>query len=328
MKLFGIVAIALIVIVLGLAFVKRSRRKKKFCQRSGLKHPTGYIKYHKYTETRVKSALAEGKESDSKSVAKKPDSKQAVALITFKGDIRASERHSLSRLIDEVVLNKERFNEVVIRVESPGGSVTDYGHVYSEVKRLRDAGLKLTACVDTIAASGGYLMCLPAERIVAAPFAMVGSIGVVSFVPNVRRLLEKFLIEPRTFTAGDFKRTVTFTDNATPEQVQLYKQQLQLIHDQFKEALKTHRPFVELSKVATGEAWLASTSVGLDLKLVDEVRVSSDLLLELNRHFDIVEFRESTPKKSLFKRLREGAQLVKSLLSLDESSGPVSVLQS
>ena len=223
----------------------------------------------------------------------------SIALLNFKGDIRASTRKDLSKLVDEIILNKHRFEEVVVQVESPGGSVTDYGHVFSEIARLRTAGLNLTACVDTVAASGGYLACIPANKIIAAPFAMVGSIGVVSFVPNIRRFLERFDIEPRTFTAGAYKRTVTLTDNATPEQVELYRLQLDLIHDQFKQALQAFRPQVELAKVATGEAWLASTTVQLDLKLVDEVRVASDYLLERNRDKDLVEFSIEEPKKPM-----------------------------
>src|SRR5206468_984178 len=122
---------------------------------------------------------------------------------------------------------------------------------------------------------------------VASPFATVGSIGVVSFIPNIRRLLENFKIEPRTFTAGDYKRTVTLTDDATPEQVAHYKQQLELVHEQFKLALSRHRPQVKLDQVATGEAWLAATTVEKNFGLVDELKSSSEYLLDLNRSRDL-----------------------------------------
>jgi len=285
MKIILIVVGVVVLLVAGLLVLRMRRRKKKFIQ-TGLKHPTGYLKYHPHTQTRLKKALEAPKTNN------KDEDAKAIATFTFKGDLTASHRHALSRLIDEIILNKERFSEVVARVESPGGSVTDYGHVYAEMGRIPQNGLRLTACVDTVAASGGYLMCLPAQTIMAAPFAMVGSIGVVSFVPNVRRLLERFNIEPRTFTAGDYKRTVTLTDEATPEQVQRYREQLELIHQQFKQALQRHRPQVDVAKVATGEAWLAGASLEKDLRLVDKIGVSADYLLELNRKQDLVIFSE------------------------------------
>jgi serine protease SohB len=144
-------------------------------------------------------------------------------------------------------------------------------------------------------------MSLPAHKILAAPFAMVGSIGVVSFVPNIRRLLQKLNIEPRTFTAGNFKRTVTFTDDASPEEVDHYRQQLALIHAQFKTALKKYRPQVDVDQVATGEAWLASSTVEKNLGLVDGLRVSSDYLLELNREKCLVHLSRKKPDKGLLR---------------------------
>lgn len=298
-----IVLSACAVFILFLAFWRRRRRKKLCVFPSSQKHPTGFVKYHPRTETKVRQTLGED------------DDAKAVAVLRFKGDLQASARFSLSRLIDEVLLNKESFVEVVLKVESPGGSVTDYGHAYAEVRRLADAGMRLTVCVDTVAASGGYLMSLPAHQILAAPFAMVGSIGVVSFVPNLRKLLQKLNIEPRTFTAGDYKRTVTMTDDATPEQVERYREQLQLIHDQFKQALTQHRPNVDVTKVATGEAWLASTSVAKDLKLVDALRVSSDYLLDLNRRHDLVEFSEKRSRVSTLRQILDWLKMGFSLIS-------------
>jgi serine protease SohB len=299
MKIFGIV---LGILILG-AFLfiwLRRRRRQRACFVPLKKHPNGFSQYHPKMQIRIKRAL--------KAAPDKKSPSRYIAVFRFEGDVKASNRFILSHAIDEILLNREQIEEVVLLVESPGGSVTDYGHTYSEVARIREAGIALTVCIDTVAASGGYLMSLPASKIMAAPFAMVGSIGVVSFVPNIRRLLEKLYIEPRTFTAGDYKRTVTFTDNATPEQVKRYEEQLRLIHEQFKEALKKYRPDVELSKVATGEAWLASTSRELALGLVDELRVSSDYLLERNREASLIEFYEKSQKprwKTWLKVLRE-----------------------
>ncbi len=289
--------IALVVVIAAFVFVK-SRRKKRKCIQGHLKHVDDYVKYHPNTDIKIKRHLNEDNKEDNVQ-----SNEKAVAVLKFDGDIKASERNGFSRIVDEIILNKERFNEVVVLVESPGGSVAEYGYLFAEMQRLRnqEQHFQLTACVDTVAASGGYLMSLPAKKILASPFAMVGSIGVVSFIPNVRKLLEKFNIEPRTFTAGSYKRTVSLTDNATPEQVQKYQEQLNLIHDQFQHALTQYRPHVDLTKVATGEAWLAQSTVNLDLKLVDAIQISSDYLLELNQKFDLVEFVDKEKKKPLAK---------------------------
>jgi serine protease SohB len=279
--LFGL----LFLFVVCLIVLKKRKNRKKYFQ-GHRKHPTGHIQYHDKTETRIKLALENTEKN-----------RKAIAVLEFKGDIRASSRKSLSKLIDEIILNQESLEECVVKVESPGGSVTDYGHVYAEMCRIPNAKIPLTVCVDTVAASGGYLAALPANQILASPFAMVGSIGVVSFVPNLRKLLEKWDIQPRTFTAGGYKRTVTLTDDATPEEIDHYKNQLKAIHDQFKSALSKHRPQVDLSAVATGDAWLASTTVELNLKLVDQIKTSSEYLLEKNRTRDIVEFHLKPEKQ-------------------------------
>jgi serine protease SohB len=265
-------ALALLVCVLGIRLLRKKRRRSRIIQQSKL-HESGLTLYHASTLVHVKLPLTVQK------------TERRVAVLDFKGDLKASERWGLSALIDEIVLNSGCFEEVLLKVESPGGAVAEYGFVYAELERIRERApkLRLTVCVDTVAASGGYLMSLPAHQIFAAPFAMVGSIGVVSFVPNIRKLLQQLKIEPRTYTAGNYKRTVTLTDDASEEDVAHYKQQLTLIHEQFKCALKKYRPHVDLDLVATGEAWLASSTVEKSLGLVDALRVSSDYLLELNR---------------------------------------------
>lgn len=278
-----------IILVLGLSFVfyRRQKKRKKQIHKSGEKHSTGYLKYHSETETRVKKAFHPAKDSAAS---------KAIAVIHFKGDLRASANHQLSHLIDEVILNVDKISELVVHVDSPGGSVMDYGHSFALIERARTAGMQLTVCVDVVAASGGYLMSLPAHKILAGPFAMVGSIGVVSFIPNIRKLLEKYDVEPRTFTAGDYKRTITMTDNATPEQAEHYQQTLQLIHDQFKSMIAKYRPQVDLARAATGEAWLAQNSMDLKLGLVDQIISSSEYLLRANQENDLVFFTEKTPK--------------------------------
>lgn len=299
MKIILWVVGALVLLTLGLVLLKKKRRKNSLIEKSQ-KHPSGLALYHKHTKVKMRPAL-EGGKNNSK-----------VAVIDFKGDLRASKRFDLSRLFDEIFFNKDELTELVLKVESPGGGVAEYGFLYAELERLRVrcSALTITVCVDTVAASGGYLMSLPAHKIYAAPFAMVGSIGVVSFIPNIRKLLEKFNIQPRTFTAGDYKRTVTLTDDASPEDVEHYKQQLALIHAQFKMALTKYRTHVKVDQVATGEAWLASTTLEKELGLVDELRVSSDYLMELNSKNDLVFLSYEKEKESLISRFRKVAMEV------------------
>jgi serine protease SohB len=264
----------------------RKKRKNSQTDRAE-KHSSGLKVYHKNTKIRLRTPL------------EAQDSKSKIAVIDFKGDIKASDRYALSRLFDEILLNQKLLEELVLKVESPGGGVAEYGFLYAELERLRERAveLKITVCVDTVAASGGYLMSLPAHQILAAPFSMVGSIGVVSFVPNIRKLLESWKIQPRTFTAGSYKRTVSLTDDATTEEQEHYRQQLALIHEQFKHALKKYRPQVNLDDVATGEAWLASTTLDKNLGLIDRLCLSSDYLMELNKNRSLVYFKQEPAKK-------------------------------
>ena len=308
-----LIALSVFAAILAVGILLRRRRRKSRVLRKKTKHESGLELYHPTTLVRVQMPLQDSRSEGS----------SQVAVLEFKGDIKASERWALSTLIDEVILNADQFEELVVKVESPGGAVAEYGFVYAELERIRERAskLRLTVCVDTVAASGGYLMSLPAHQILAAPFAMVGSIGVVSFVPNIRRLLQQFKIEPRTFTAGNHKRTVTLTDDASPEEIEHYKQQLALIHEQFKLALTKYRPHVQVENVATGEAWLAASTVEKNLGLVDGLRVSSDYLLELNRTRRLLFLNRKKSEaglKAWFKR-KAAALLAEASSELDQS---------
>jgi serine protease SohB len=325
--------------ILILMFFLMRRKKNKASVLN--QHPIGLWKYHERTKVRVKKAygaLLSMEELGSKKEKRKlqkevrhklkqkakeasgpcpptSNGEKAAAVLEFKGDLKASNRWQLSRLVDEILLNRKSISEVVVLIESPGGSVPEYGHVYKELSRIREASLELTVCVDTVAASGGYLASLPAHQILAAPFAMVGSIGVVSFIPNIRKLLEKWNIKPRTFTAGSYKRTVTLTDDASEEDIKHYEEQLELIHQQFKAALQNYRPNVSLEKVATGEAWLAKSTLDLDLGLIDGLKSSSDHLMELNKDKDLFFFEEEPEKtKKLWQKLKRKIKVLGSYL--------------
>ncbi|MGK3627588.1 protease SohB, partial [Acinetobacter sp. A11] len=143
---------------------------------------------------------------------------QKIFVLDFKGDIQASAVENLREEITLILATaKAGRDRIVVRLESPGGMVHGYGLAAAQLVRLRDAGFHLTICVDKVAASGGYMMACIANEIIAAPFAIVGSIGVVAQVPNFNRLLKEHNVDFELYTAGQYKRTVTMFGENTPE---------------------------------------------------------------------------------------------------------------
>ncbi|MCL4152235.1 UNVERIFIED_CONTAM: hypothetical protein GTU68_050083 [Idotea baltica] len=298
-----ILVLSISAIFLLLIKIWRSKRSKK---PSLERDKTGYWRYHKTTQYLLKAAYAkqlkeeseaenevEASEETSADTKKKLDKKvdkksPVVAVLDFDGDIKAKQHDDFALLVDEIVLNQKRFKEVVVKITSPGGAVPHYGHVFAEMKRLRAATDSLTVCVDVVAASGGYLAALPAHKIIAAPFAMVGSIGVVAFVPNIRRLLQRIDITPRTFTAGKFKRTVSLTDEATKEEVDHFKSQLEAIHRLFLAQAHEYRPNLDFDLIETGDSWTAAESIEREIGLVDSVATSQEYLLSRNAYCDVL----------------------------------------
>ncbi len=200
-----------------------------------------------------------------------------VYVLDFEGDLLATGVASLREEISAITAVAKPDDEVVVRLESPGGAVPHYGLAAAQLTRLREKKLKLTVCIDRVAASGGYMMACVADRIVAAPFAIIGSIGVVAQVPNVHRLLKKHDVDFEEMTAGEFKRTVSVFGEITEKGRQKFNEQLEETHSLFKDFVKTQRPKLDVDKVATGEYWLARR--GLELGLVDALSTSDDYLL-------------------------------------------------
>jgi len=228
------------------------------------------------------------------------DGTKPIAVIEFDGDVYAKDRNQVARLVDEIIFNKKRIREAVVVVSSPGGGVAEYGQLFSEMERLRKAQIHLTVAIDTCAASGGYLMSVPAHKIVAAPFAWVGSIGVVAELVNVNKLLKKVGVEPMTMTAGQFKRTLTMIGEVTDEGRSHFQAQLDSIHRQFIAAVKRYRG-IDADKVCNGDHWTAQESVELGLGLVDEMATSREYLLQLNRESTLVFLTEK--ERSFSERL-------------------------
>ncbi|CAK0905381.1 unnamed protein product, partial [Prorocentrum cordatum] len=204
-------------------------------------------------------------------------------VLEFFGDIQASQVEQLRQEVTAVVgsANPSRGDGVVLVLNSGGGTVTGYGLAAAQLMRLKAAGLKLTICVEQVAASGGYMMACVADRLVAAPFAVLGSIGVITDIPNVYDRLKNEGIEFQTVTAGKYKRTLTPTKKVTPEDMKKTKDDIEAIFQLFRGFVGEHRPQLDLDAVATGETWFGKDA--LERKLVDELKATDDVLLDLRR---------------------------------------------
>ena len=201
-------------------------------------------------------------------------------VIDFAGDIKASQVQSLRDEISTVLeVADPKKDELVIRLESRGGAVHGYGLAASQLKRIRDRNIPLTVCVDKVAASGGYMMACMAPKIISAPFAIVGSIGVLSQVPNLHRFLKKKDIDYEEMTAGEFKRTVSLFGEISEKGKQKHLQDIEDIHALFKNHVHTYRPSLDISKVSTGEYWYGIRAK--ELGLIDEILTSDDYIYRL-----------------------------------------------
>ena len=220
-----------------------------------------------------------------------------VFVLTFDGDVEAGAVDGLRREISAVLAAADDEDEVVVRVDSAGGTVHGYGLGASQLARVRNRGLKLTVAVDKVAASGGYLMAAVAHHILAAPFAVVGSIGVVAQIPNVHRLLKKHDVDMEVHTAGRFKRTLDVLGENTDEGRAKLRDELRDVHALFQEFVGTWRPKVDLAAVSTGEAWYGQRA--LDRALVDELATSDEYLAKACEEGDVFEVAWVAPKRPI-----------------------------
>ena len=238
---------------------------------------------------------------------KKPSKEDSVYVLNFNGDIQASEVTKLKHEINAILLSDTKCKEVVIKVESGGGSAYAYGLCAAELKRLVDNKIKLTVCIDKVAASGGYLMSCVASKIIAAPWAIVGSIGVIAQLPNFHRLLKKNSIDFEMHTAGEFKRTLTTLGENTEEGRKKFKSELEDLHLIFKDFVKEQRPQVDTKIVATGEVWQGKKAI--EVGLIDALGTSDDYLVGLSKKLKLFEI-DYVEKKNLTERFAFSAQLL------------------
>lgn len=221
--------------------------------------------------------------------------KPRIWVLDFKGSMDAHEVNSLREEITAVLAVVKPGDEVVVRLESPGGVVHGYGLAASQLQRIRERNIPLTVTVDKVAASGGYMMACVADKIVSAPFAIIGSIGVVAQVPNFNRFLKSKDIDIELHTAGQYKRTLTLLGENTEEGRQKFREDLNETHVLFKDFVKQMRPTLDIEQVATGEHWYGSQA--LHNGLVDVVSTSDELLLGLMDGREVLNVRFLQRKK-------------------------------
>lgn len=240
-------------------------------------------------------AMHKARKAEDKARSKSEEKRARVFVLNFHGDIKASALENLRHEVTAVLELAGADDEVVVKLESGGGMVHAYGLAASQLCRVREAGVPLTVCVDKVAASGGYMMACIADRILAAPFAMLGSIGVVAQLPNFNRLLKKHDIDYEMLTAGEYKRTLTLFGENTDKGREKFQEDLENIHRLFKGFVGRYRPQLDIDAVATGEVWFGSEA--LERTLADELTTSDQYLSQRVRQADVFEVHYSMRKR-------------------------------
>ncbi len=264
----------------------------------------------KQKEKNDKKLAKEQAKADKKNAKSANDDETAIQskvfVIDFKGSIDAKEVSSLREEVTAILSVATKNDEVFVRLESGGGMVHGYGLASSQLDRIRQHDIPLTVSVDKVAASGGYMMACVADTIIAAPFAILGSIGVIAQLPNFNRLLKKNDIDFEQFTAGEFKRTVTMFGENTEKGKEKFIEELEETHVLFKDFVHEHRPSLDLVKVATGEHWFGTKA--LELGLIDNIQTSDDYLQKLSKSHKVVAIKYEV-KKGLAEKFAKAASL-------------------
>lgn len=252
------------------------------------------------TKEELKKQQKEKKKAKKKDADSHTEKKKNLFVIEFNGSTMAKEVETLRKEITAVLCIANPQDEVLVKVESGGGVVHGYGLAASQLKRIKDKGLKLTVSIDKVAASGGYMMACVADQIISAPFAIVGSIGVVAQLPNFNKLLKKNDVDVEMHTAGEFKRTLTMFGENTDEGREKFQSELEDVHQMFKTFVIENRPGLDIDKVATGEYWYGTKAA--QLNLVDTIQTSDDFLMQANNNSKLFKLKYAA-KKTLAQKL-------------------------
>lgn len=298
------VVVAILIVLVTIAAVRSKGR-----QSTGQLQVSKLNDFFKQLQERVEHAVldkaqlksaAKAQAKAAKLEKKAGTSKPRVYVLDFDGDIKASATDSLRHEITAVLSMATPADEVVIRLESGGGMVHSYGLASSQLARIRQAGVPLTVCIDKVAASGGYMMACIGNKIMSAPFAVLGSIGVVAQLPNIHRLLKKHDIDVEVLTAGEYKRTLTIMGENTEKGREKFQEDLETTHALFKGFVAQYRPQLDIEQIATGEVWLGLAAQ--EKQLVDELKTSDEYLADRAKTAELYHLHFAQ-KKSLQERM-------------------------
>ncbi|MBG08277.1 MAG: protease SohB [Halobacteriovoraceae bacterium] len=312
----GTVVIGFLILFAGVTMISRKKKPKEgSLEIKNLNNRFQEVKETLQTEVFTKEEIKKyQKEKKEKSKLEKKNSREnkpRLFVLNFQGDIKAKEAASLREEVTALLTLIREKDEVFVHLESPGGIVPGYGLAAGQLKRIRDRKIPLIISIDKVAASGGYMMACQGSKILASPFAVVGSIGVLAQIPNFNKVLKKNNIEFEQITGGEFKRTLTMFGENTEKAREKFQDEVDETHKLFKSFVKDARPQLDLDKVATGEHWYGTQA--LDLNLIDEVITSDDYLLSKFETHDIYELSYVKESKGLMQKL--SAQITSKLES-------------
>lgn len=310
MKTATVVAGFLIVIGMSIVLSKKSKTLEKLevvCLNEKYEAMASALQDHILAK-KEKKRLAKARKAEKKERKKHPEdaNEKRIFVVNFHGDIRATNVASLREEITAILTLANKTDEVLVKLENTGGIVHEHGLGASQLLRLRDSGIPITIAVDKVAASGGYMMACVAQKIIAAPFAVIGSIGVLAQLPNFHELLTRQGIRFEQETAGEYKRSVTMFGENTEKDREKLREQIEETHTLFKDFVALHRPNLDMAQIATGEHWYGTRA--LELGLIDEISTSDDYLLEASKKMRLYEITYSA-KKSVAERLLSSVQL-------------------
>jgi protease IV len=191
-----------------------------------------------------------------------------VALVEVEGLILSAERvvHELEEHLEDASIRA-----VVVRVQSPGGVVAPTQEIHDAIRRVRAKGKPVVASLGSIAASGGYYLAVAADRIVASPGTLTGSIGVLMQVAEVEGLLKKVGVRLEVIKAGRHKDLGNFSRAMTPEEREILQALLDDMYDQFVGAVAQGRGLDRAAVLKLADGRVYSGRRAQELKLVDEL---------------------------------------------------------
>lgn len=302
--------VLVLIAILGILAKAKEKMKNRLCIRN-LNKKYAEVSEELLAETLSKKQFKQFKKDQKakeKAEEKSAPEKKNIYVLSFHGDMKASSVDALREEITAVLNIAKPRDEVIVRLDSAGGIVHCYGLAAAQLMRIRAKAIPLTIAIDKIAASGGYMMACIANKIICAPFAIIGSIGVIVQLPNFHRLLKDKHIEFEQLTAGEYKRTITLFGENTEAGREKLREEIETVHTLFKNLIAENRRSVNIAEVATGEYWYGSKA--LELKLVDDIKTSDDLLLECSQSANLYEIHYET-KKPLLSKLSAAANAVK-----------------